>query len=86
METTVSSKGQVVIPKEVRDRHGLEPGTRLLVEERGDVIVLRRADGEKRYTVDDLLALPRHYDGPPKTDAEIAQALDDDVRRRWKTG
>lgn len=84
MKTTVSSKGQVVIPKEIRDRHGLEPGTRLEVEDRGDVIVLRRTGEGKRYTVDDLLALPRYYDGPPKSDDEIARALDQDVRRRWQ--
>ena len=84
METTVSSKGQVVIPKEIRDRHGLDPGTRLEVEDRGDVIVLRRAGPGKKYTIDDLLALPRYYRGPPKSDDEIARALDEDVRRRWR--
>lgn len=83
MRVTVSSKGRVVIPKEIRDRHGLGPGTRLEIEDRGDVIVLRRAGEEKRYTVDDLFALPRYYRGPPRSDGEVALALDEDLRRRW---
>jgi AbrB family looped-hinge helix DNA binding protein len=39
-ETTVSSKFQVVIPKAIRDRVALEPGTRLAVILKGRVISL----------------------------------------------
>lgn len=38
--TTISSKFQVVIPKEVRDKLHLMPGQRLLVVEKGGVITL----------------------------------------------
>jgi AbrB family looped-hinge helix DNA binding protein len=38
--TTVSSKFQVVIPKAIRDRIALEPGTRLAVILKGRVISL----------------------------------------------
>ncbi|MGN6583759.1 MAG: AbrB/MazE/SpoVT family DNA-binding domain-containing protein [Rhizobiaceae bacterium] len=49
MSTTVTTKGQVTIPKSVRDLLGLKPGTK--VEFRAGVngeIVLKRADDEKR--------------------------------------
>lgn len=39
-EATVSSKGQVSIPSEVRSRLGIVRGTRLKVEVRGEQIVL----------------------------------------------
>ena len=43
----VSSKGQIVIPKEVRVRHRLGRGTDLVHLESGDALVLRkRADVE----------------------------------------
>jgi AbrB family looped-hinge helix DNA binding protein len=38
--TTVSSKGQVVIPRALREKYGLTSGTRLEVAEAGQGIVL----------------------------------------------
>ena len=43
MTTRLSSKGQVVIPQTVREKHGLEPGEDFVVlaNERGDVLLRR---------------------------------------------
>jgi AbrB family looped-hinge helix DNA binding protein len=38
--TRVSSKYQVVIPKEVRERHGLKPGLEMQVISKGRSIIL----------------------------------------------
>jgi len=38
--TTVSSKGQVVIPAEVREKLGIEPGTRISVRIEKDHLIL----------------------------------------------
>ncbi len=40
---TIGPKGQVVIPKEIRDKLGLREGVEVIVELRGDEIVIRRA-------------------------------------------
>ena len=52
MTTTISSKGQVVIPQPVRERHKLKAGDDLLLFElsNGD-IVLRRARAPKKSLV-----------------------------------
>jgi len=42
VEVTVSSKGQVAIPKAVRDALNLSEGTKLSVEVRGHQIVLSK--------------------------------------------
>jgi AbrB family looped-hinge helix DNA binding protein len=39
--TRLSSKGQVVIPEEVRDRLGLETGVQFVVVGDGDVVILK---------------------------------------------
>lgn len=39
--TKLSSRGQVVIPEEIRTRLGLEAGVRFVVVGEGDVIVLK---------------------------------------------
>jgi len=42
-EVTVSSKNQIVIPREVRERLGVKPGDKLIVVvQDGDVIVLQK--------------------------------------------
>jgi AbrB family looped-hinge helix DNA binding protein len=41
--TKVSSKGQVVIPKEIRERLGILPGEKIIVMTRDDEIVLKKA-------------------------------------------
>jgi AbrB family looped-hinge helix DNA binding protein len=43
LTTTVSTKGQVILPKALRDKKRWKPGTRLVVEETKDGILLREA-------------------------------------------
>lgn len=45
--TKLSSRGQVVIPEEIRNRLGLEPGTQFVVVGEGDVILLKTVEAPK---------------------------------------
>lgn len=42
--TKVSDKGQVVIPKEIRDKLGFTEGSRLIVVATEDAVVLQRVE------------------------------------------
>ena len=45
METTrLSTKGQIVLPKDIRTARAWGPGTKFTVEERGDGILLRPSE------------------------------------------
>ena len=46
METSMTIKGQVVIPAKIRQRLGLKKGTKIFVEERDGEIVLRPINRE----------------------------------------
>jgi len=48
MEVTVSSKGQIAIPKSIRDTLNLSEGARLLLEVRGHEIVLSKEPSWKK--------------------------------------
>ena len=45
--TRISSKGQVVIPKPIRERLNLAEGDRLIAYAKGGLIVLRRLEEEE---------------------------------------
>lgn len=55
MATTVTAKGQVTIPKPVRDLLGIEPGSKVdFVRAPDGNIVLRRAGNEQKRRFDKL--------------------------------
>ncbi len=44
----VTSKGQVTIPVEIRERLGILPNSEVEFEVVGDAVVMRKANGERR--------------------------------------
>lgn len=53
--TKMSSKGQVVIPEEVRDALGLKPGSRFVVVGEGDVVILKVVNPPSLSDFDDII-------------------------------
>jgi AbrB family looped-hinge helix DNA binding protein len=58
--TKLSSKGQVVIPEDVRKELGLEPGAQFVVMGEGDVVILKKIEAPDRR---EFLALARKARG-----------------------
>ena len=60
MKTTVSTKGQVILPAEIRQRDDVVPGQEFDVEriDRGEYRLLRRQPPPNEGLVDWLLACP----------------------------
>jgi AbrB family looped-hinge helix DNA binding protein len=61
MKTTVSSKGQIVLPAEFRRLDGVKPGQEFDVErlDRGDYRLVRRTAPPNVGAIDWLLACPQ---------------------------
>jgi antitoxin PrlF len=68
---TMTSKGQLTVPAEVRDRLGLHAGSRVSFVETGDGTYELRVE---RGSVHDLKGLLR-WDGPPKTVEEMNEGI-----------
>ncbi len=60
MKTTVSSKGQIVLPAELRKKDGIEPGQEFEVErlDRGEYRLVRQAPGPNEGVLEWLLNCP----------------------------
>jgi len=57
--TRLSSKGQVVIPEDVRDRLGLKTGDQFVVVGEGDVVILKTISLPSMKEFDDLVSKAR---------------------------
>jgi AbrB family looped-hinge helix DNA binding protein len=83
--TTVSTKGQVILPKAIRQRRHWGPGTRLLVEETPDGVLLKPAPLFPPTRPEDVAGILA-YKGRPKTLEEMDAAITAEVKRRHARG
>lgn len=80
--TRLSSKGQVVLPKSVREGLDWPAGTDLTIERRDDSVVLRRKDTIRPTTIDEVAGMFKA--NRRITDEEIKRAIEDELRDRWR--
>ena len=86
METTkLSSKGQIILPKSVRDAHHWKPGTKFVVEPVSEGVLLRPLKLFKPARFEDVFGCLR-YRGKPKTLAEMERAIAKAVAERHARG
>jgi len=85
METTrLSSKGQVIIPKHIRDAKQWHIGTEFIVEDVGNGILLKPRLAKPFPESDPEQGLGcSGYTGSALSQEDIDTALDEDLRRRW---
>ena len=74
LTTKLSSKGQVIIPKEIRRRHHWEPGQELQAIDTDDGILLRPASPFSETSVKDVASC-LSYGGKAKTLEDMDAAI-----------
>lgn len=80
MTTRLSTKGQLIIPKDIRDRHGWIAGVQLEIEDLGDHVVLRSSKSLPKTTLDDIVGCLK-YEGPAKTLEEMEAGIAEGARQ-----
>lgn len=77
LESTITRKGQVTIPKAIRDRLGVKEGEKVLFVMRGEEVVLKVVKG----TILDLRGSVRPF-AHPEDFAKIRQSVKQAVGKR----
>jgi AbrB family looped-hinge helix DNA binding protein len=67
----ITTKGQVTIPQEIRERLGLLPHTEVEFEVQGNAVVLKKAQGSQRRG----RALIKHMRGRADTDLSTDEIM-----------
>lgn len=84
VEITISSKGQIVIPKDVRDALGLEAGSKLVLERSGRRLILEAPQPVRpRISYEEFRRRVPKYEGPPATVEEMTSKIGE-LFRDWK--
>jgi AbrB family looped-hinge helix DNA binding protein len=81
LTTTLSTKGQVILPSAIRRSRRWRPGARLVVEDTPEGVLLKAAPQFAPTRPEDVFgSLP--HSGPPKTIEEMKAAIVTEARRR----
>ena len=82
-KTRLSSKGQVIIPKNIREQHEWQVGLEFIVIDMEDGVLLKPVPGIKPTTLEDVVGcIP--YEGPPKTIQEMDEAIQMAIEESWR--
>lgn len=81
LTTTVSTKGQVILPSAIRQRREWRAGTRLTVEETADGVLLKPAPAFPETRPQAVFGMLPHR-GKPKTLEEMDAGVLAEARRR----
>lgn len=81
LTTTVSTKGQVILPKAVRSSRHWTAGTRLVVEDTSEGVLLRPAPAFPCTALDEVFGM-LSTSGPARTIEEMDAAVLEEAARR----
>lgn len=91
MTHKVGIKGQVVIPKAIRDQIGIQPGDEVTFEPNGSEVRVRRVEDDPARRAADIKALRGIWAGAGGTDELMQEcgrerALEERKAQRWGVG
>jgi AbrB family looped-hinge helix DNA binding protein len=81
----MESKGQIILPKAVRDAHHWAPGTDFSVEDTGDGVLLRPVNKGRATRLEDVAGRLKG-EGPALTLQQMDTAIDAEIAARHDRG
>ena len=81
METVLSSKGQIVIPQQIRKSHGWRTGTKFTLIEEGNTLVLKPSRSRQFLTIEEVIGCAG-YTGPRKSIEEMEAGILEEARNQ----
>jgi AbrB family looped-hinge helix DNA binding protein len=81
METRLSSKGQIVIPRQIRQSHGWRPGVAFTIIEEGDTLILKPIANRTTVQIKDVIGCAG-YVGEKKSLAEMDAGILEEARKQ----
>lgn len=87
LTTTLSTKGQMVLPKAVRDRRGWGEGMRLVVEDHPEGVLLKAEPEEPVFTptrMEDVFGMLKRPGQRAISDAEMRAAVREAAAKRYE--
>ena len=85
LATTVSTKGQVILPKAIRLKRKWNAGTKPIVEDTPEGVLLRDSPFGPPTRLEDVYGSAK-YKGPSHTIEEMDAAIEEEVKRRQARG
>jgi AbrB family looped-hinge helix DNA binding protein len=90
LTTRLSTKGQIILPKNIRVSRAWAPGMKLTVEETDNGVILRPASRFPPTQLDDVVGLlgrlSKRVPKGPKNIAEMDDAITLEVKQRHERG
>ena len=72
---TLSSKGQIVIPKEIRDQLHWHAGTQITLFSNASGVTLKAVPKKTGHRLEDLIGMLKH-EGPPLSTEDLCAPVD----------
>ncbi len=81
MQTTLSSKGQIVIPRQIRKNHGWQPGIAFTIIDKDDSVILQPVITKTTTKLEDVIGCAG-YNGNKKSLAQMDAGIIEEAKRQ----
>jgi AbrB family looped-hinge helix DNA binding protein len=84
MQTTLSSKGQIVIPRKIRQQHGWLPGATFTIIDRDNTLIFQPVSTKIPSKLEDVIGCVG-YNGKKKSLSQMDAGIIEEAKRRTES-